>query len=113
MISANADMLTHLIARTLGDVTHILSSADIESAGTIYNQFEATGIAMLEFICVRGVPHLYYAAFPEHIVPLGAVIAEVSGQNGKGMFSNHRLRKELQIPTDIDGVHAPQKTTQF
>jgi hypothetical protein len=107
MISANADMLTRLIARTLGDVMHIPSSADIESAGTIYNQFEATGIAMLEFICVRGVPHLYYAAFPKHIVPAEGVIAEVSGQNGKGIFSNHRLRKELRTSTEIDWIHTP------
>jgi hypothetical protein len=67
------------------------------------------GGSLLEFICERGVPHLYYAAFADDVVPIEPILTEVMSVNDKGVFSNYWLRKELAKTTFGDQL--PGKTS--
>ena len=82
---------------------HRPSEADLNSAMQLHRVLAAMKGSLLEFICERGIAHLYYAAFAETVVPIEPVLAEVLSANGQGVFSNYRLRKEL-TRTTLDDV---------
>jgi len=75
------------------------SEADLTSAEFFHKILVPMDGNLIEFICERGVPHLYYAAFADGIVPVESVIEEVEAANDRGFFSNYRLRKELARTT--------------
>lgn len=78
---------------------NVPSNADLTSAAYFHRILVPIGGTLIEFICERGVPHLYYAAFAEKIVPAEPVVAEVARTNGRGVLSNYWLRKELARTT--------------
>jgi len=80
------------------------SEADLRSAGYYDGEFSKFGIHLFEFICYRGVPHLYYAGFDNNIIPLEPILAEINGVNGKGVLRNYRLRIEYELKTGADKV---------
>ena len=73
----------------------IPSETDLVSARTMQHFFMSKSITLLEFICERGVPKLYYAAFPTAINPLDDMIAKINYLNRKSVISNYKLRREL------------------
>lgn len=81
---------------------NIPSEADLRSAGFYDAEFSTHGISLLEFICERGVPHLYYASFGDSVVPINPIIEEIGGINGTGLFKNYSLRKELKQRTKAE-----------
>jgi hypothetical protein len=83
---------------------NIPSEADLRSAGLRDGAFSERGISLLEFICERGVPHLYYASFAESVVPICPITLEVQKANGTGILENYRLRKELKRRTRAEEV---------
>ncbi|MGO8928322.1 MAG: hypothetical protein ACLQU3_15750 [Limisphaerales bacterium] len=83
---------------------NIPSEADLRSAGFRDGAFSDRSISLLEFICERGVPHLYYASFAESVVPIDLITHEVQGANGTGILDNYRLRKELKRRTRAEEV---------
>ena len=58
----------------------------------------------LNGICEKGVPHLYYAHFDDSVVPINPIIAEIRSVNGKGIFNNYSLRKELKRTTQAEQI---------
>ncbi|MCX6865462.1 MAG: hypothetical protein NTV46_04445, partial [Verrucomicrobia bacterium] len=78
---------------------NIPSEADLRSAGFYDGEFSRHGINLLEFICERGVPHLYYASFDNSVVPIGPISDEIQRINGTSIFKNYSLRKELKQST--------------
>lgn len=80
------------------------SDADMASAAYFHRILAVLGGSLLEFICERGVPHLYFAAFADQIVPVEPILTAVVSANDKGMFSNYKLRKELSRNTIGDTV---------
>ncbi len=92
---------------------NIPSEADLRSAGFYGAEFSKHDISLLECICERGVPHLYYASFSDSIVPIKPITEEIMRINGTGIFENYSLRKELKrgtnaekIPGGISGYNA-------
>lgn len=83
------------------------SQADLRSASYYDAKFRPKGIILLEFICERGVPHLYYASFPDHIIPVHPIIAEIRLINGSGIFKNYSLRKDLKGRSDAERIAGP------
>jgi len=83
---------------------NIPSEADLRSAGFYDAEFSGLGLSLLEFICERGVPHLYYASFSESVVPLQPITREIQQLNGTGVFKNYSLRKELKQTTKAEQV---------
>ena len=75
------------------------SSADLRSASLYDAEFSKHGISLLEFICDRGVPHLYYAGFADSVVPIKPIIEEIGRINGTNLFKNYSLQKELKRKT--------------
>ena len=47
------------------------SEADLRSAGFYDELLDKLGVTLLEFICERGTPHLYYARFADGVVREG------------------------------------------
>jgi hypothetical protein len=84
--------------------TNIPSEADIRAACFHDNEFSKHGISLLEFICERGGPHLYYASFSDSVVPVEPIIDEIQEINGTGIFKNYSLRKELKQTTKAEQV---------
>jgi hypothetical protein len=80
------------------------SQADLRSAGLYDKEFGQCGVSLLEFICERGSPHLYYAGFVDRTIPMQTVIREIRQANGKGIFKNYFLRKELKRKTLAEQV---------
>jgi hypothetical protein len=80
------------------------SDADLRSAGILSSQFSNYGTSLLEFVCERGIPHLYYARFDNSVVPLEPVVADIKEANGKGVFKNYSLRKDLKRTTRAEEV---------
>ena len=73
------------------------SQQDLRSAAHFKNQIVSKNrVGFLDFICERGVPHLYYAAFPDREVPIKPITQQIQVINGTGIFVNYRLRKELR-----------------
>lgn len=83
---------------------NIPSEADLRSAGYYDEEFSQHGISLLEFICERGVPHLYYASFADSVVPIKPIAVEICGVNGASIFQNYLLRKELRRRTPSEQV---------
>lgn len=73
----------------------IPSETDLVSARSMQAYLMTQSITLLEFICERGVPKLYYASFPTLINPLDEIITKINDGNGKNTLNNYRLRKEL------------------
>ncbi len=82
----------------------IPSDADLRSAGFYNTEFVKHSISLLEFICERGVPHLYYASFDDSVVPIESITDEICQVNGKGLFKNYSLRKELKQTTNAEQI---------
>lgn len=80
------------------------SEADLRSAGFYDELLGKLGITLLEFICERGTPHLYYARFSDRVVPIDEIVREIQGVNGAGLFKNYSLRKELKQTTNAEKV---------
>ena len=80
------------------------SEADLRSAGSFDEEFSKHGISLLEFVCERGVPHLYYATFAESVVPMDPITSEVQKVNGTGILRNYSLRKELKRSTRAEQI---------
>jgi len=83
---------------------NIPSEADLRSAGFYDGEFSKHGISLLEFICERGVPHLYYASFGDSVVPIEPIAEEIGRINGAGLFNNYSLRKELKRRTKAEQI---------
>ncbi|HVA94017.1 MAG TPA: hypothetical protein VNI36_03860 [Candidatus Dormibacteraeota bacterium] len=83
---------------------NIPSEADLRSAGLYDSEFSKHGISLLEFICERGVPHLYYASFASSVAPIDPITDEVQKINGAGILKNYSLRKELRRTTRAEQV---------
>jgi hypothetical protein len=71
------------------------SEADLRSAGFYSEKFGSRGVSLLEFICERGTPHLYYASFGDNVFPIKPIEGEIAEVNGTGILKNRSLRKEL------------------
>lgn len=82
----------------------IPSEADLRSAGFYDGEFSKHGTSLLEFICERGIPHLYYASFADSVVPIDPITDEVQMTNGTGIFRNYSLRKELKRTTRAEQI---------
>ncbi len=82
----------------------IPSEADFRSAGFYDGEFSKHDISLLEFICERGVPHLYYASFADSVVPIDPITDEIQKVNGTGIFKSYSLRKELKQTTTAEQV---------
>jgi len=83
---------------------NIPSEKDLISAGFYDSEFCKHGISLVEFICERGVPHLYYASFADVVVPIEPIVDEIQKVNGTGIFNNFSLRKELKRNTKADQI---------
>jgi hypothetical protein len=83
---------------------NIPSEADIRASGFHDNEFSKHGISLLEFICERGGPHLYYASFADSVVPVKPITDEIQKVNGTGILKNYSLRKELKQTTKAEQV---------
>jgi hypothetical protein len=77
----------------------------LTSAGFLHRDLGKRNISLLEFICERGVPHLYYAAFSDDVIPIGTILAEVNSINGKNVFKNYSLRKNLKSRTPAEQIY--------
>jgi hypothetical protein len=86
---------------------NVPSKADLTSADYYYHRLRPHDISLLEFICERGAPYLYYAAFAASVVPVGPIISEVQTVNGIGIFKNYVLRKELKRKTSSEQIAGP------
>lgn len=80
------------------------SEEDLRSAGFYAEEFSKHGISLLEFICERGVPHLYYASFCDSVVSVSRIAEDISRINGTGIFNNYSLRKELKRTTKAEEI---------
>lgn len=72
------------------------SPNDVKSALTAANFLLPHGISLLEFVCDRGIPHLYFTAFSEAEEALEPILSNVQQSNGFSRGENYRLRKELR-----------------
>lgn len=91
---------------------NVPSDADLTSAAYFHKILVPMDGTLIEFICERGVPHLYYAAFAEGIIPAEPIVAEVASANDQGILSNYWLRKELTRTTIGDVVPGTTLATQ-
>jgi hypothetical protein len=83
---------------------NIPSESDLRSARFYDGEFSRHGISLLEFICERGVPHLYYASFAGSVALIDPIIDEIQKINGTGILKNYSLRKELKRTTKAEKV---------
>jgi hypothetical protein len=83
---------------------NVPSGADLRSAGYYHRACSEIGVSLLEFICERGTPHLYYAGFSSSVVPLEPIVREVATANGLGVFGNYKLRRELRRKNAEDAI---------
>ena len=80
------------------------SPNDVKSALIAANFLLQRGISLLEFVCDRGIPHLYFTAFSEAEEPLEPVLSNVKQSNGFSWGENYRLRKELREGAQLAGL---------
>lgn len=80
------------------------STADLTSAEYFDQVLVTHGVSLIEFICERGVPHIYYAAFADGVVPIAPILTEIESINGTGIFKNYSLRKELKSRTQAERI---------
>ena len=74
---------------------NIASKADIQSAKLYSSVLNSNGINLLEFICERGTPYMYYASLKLNEMPKEKFLPDIKEKNGTGIFANRALRKEL------------------
>lgn len=84
--------------------TCIPSDADLRSAGLYGEKLGRQQVSLLEFICERGIPHLYHASFDKAVVPIEPIIEKIKTKNGNGVLGNYYLRKELKRTTPAELV---------
>ena len=73
------------------------SGQDLRSAAYLQNQIASKhNISLLEFVCERSVPYLFYAAFPDREVPIEPITQQIRILNGTTILANYRLRRELR-----------------
>jgi hypothetical protein len=87
------------------------SNADLTSAEYLHHRLTPKGVSVLEFICERGVPHLYYAAFADNTIPVEPILTEIHSVNGTGIFKNYSLRKELRNRTPAEQIYGNSQST--
>jgi hypothetical protein len=80
------------------------SETDLKSAEYLHRIFVPLGGSLLEFICERGIPHVYYAAFAYGVAPIQPILAEIASANDKGILHNYWLRKELARTTTAEEI---------
>lgn len=80
------------------------SAADIRSAEYFDDLLSIHGISLLEFICERGAPYLYYASFDDCYFPNDPWLKEIATRNGRGVFENYALRLELVKPNMAEQI---------
>jgi hypothetical protein len=83
---------------------NIPSEQDFRHAQFYDGEFSKHGISLLEFICERGAPHLYYASFAGSVGLIDPVIDEIEQINGTGILNNYSLRKELRRITKAEKI---------
>jgi hypothetical protein len=83
---------------------HFPSEADLRSAGFYDGLLRKHDVTLLEFVCERGTPHLYYASFTDRVVPVEPILRDIQSVNGTGVFKNYSLRKELERSTNAEQV---------
>lgn len=98
--SKNADLVARLHNHpnsnpSLYDCTKP-SGQDLRSAEYIARSLSQSGISMLDFVCERGFPYLYYAHFTDKAIPPTTMLHDIQCKNGTGMFGNYSLRCELR-----------------
>lgn len=79
------------------------SPNDVKSALTAANFLLPHGISLLEFVCDRGIPNLYFTAFSEAEEALEPILSNVQQSNGSSREENYRLRKELRAGEQLAG----------
>ena len=72
------------------------SPKDLESAISFHRKFNEMRLNLLEFICERGIPRLYYAGFVTSPISLWLLIAKIQKKNDSSIFVNRVLHKELK-----------------
>jgi hypothetical protein len=70
------------------------SKADIISANVLAEILKKAEINLLEFICERGRPYLYFANPADSFFPINQYIINVHNENGKTVRANYHLRAE-------------------
>lgn len=81
------------------------SQADLKSAISFHKELNEKGISLLEFICERGIPYLYYAGLVLSPFSERRSINQIEAVNGKSIFKNRTLRKELRAETWADKIY--------
>lgn len=81
--------------------TNLPSAQDLGSAEFMASSLAKAGISLLEFVCERGIPQMYYAFLNSDLSPLDAHIERTNGLNGTGLFKNVELRRELARRTFV------------
>ena len=71
------------------------SSQDLRSAEYFSKLLSQEGIGLMDFVCERGVPYLYFAFLSARSAPVEGFIKDISEINDSGLFANVGLRREL------------------
>lgn len=82
--------------------TNLPSAQDLRSAEFMASSLSKVGISLIEFVCERGIPHLYDAFLNSDLSPLDVHIERINGLNGVRIFANVELRRELARRTLVD-----------
>ena len=78
------------------------SETDLRSADVWRGNLSHEDVSLLEFVCERGVPYLYYASFSDSVLPVAPIVEEIAAMNGGSVFRNYRLRRELRRMTGAE-----------
>ena len=79
------------------------SPNDVDSALKIVKYLSQHDISLLEFVCDRGIPYLYFTGFSEAEEPLDPILSSVRKSNGFSRAQNYRMRKELDDRDRLTG----------
>ncbi len=85
------------------------SGQDLRSASNYDRVLANHSVSLLEFVCERGIPHLYYASFSDSAAPMGPILDEIKNLNGTGILKNYFLRKELRRKNKMKNVAGNQR----
>ena len=80
------------------------SERDLHSAAHWRQRLAHDDVSLLEFVCERGVPYLYFASFADSVLSVAPIIKEIAAENDLGAFRNYGLRVELARRTLADRV---------
>lgn len=82
------------------------SDQDLVSAKWYCKSLSQSGIGLLEFVCERGIPYLYFAHFTNKVVPPEPILSRIQDTNGSGTLNNYSLRCELRkMPRKFRGIY--------